>query len=233
MSRTFGELLRTKEHVLGQMSFFGYPEIVEIAAYAGFDFVVIDEEHGSDRSAPNSHAIRAAQAAGIVPFIKVPSVHDGAGILRALDSGAAGVVVPDIQTRADAELAVAHAKYEPLGKRGASSFTRAGHFGALDQASYYARANEDVSVVALIEDKEGVRNFDDIVAVEGLDAVFFGPVDLSMSLGVAAGMYGETPEQVKMWFDQGCSFVACMVDNNFICKAERDFVHSVRIALGK
>ncbi|MBC7860483.1 MAG: siderophore biosynthesis protein SbnG [Burkholderiaceae bacterium] len=156
--------------------------MVEMTGYAGYDFVILDMEHVCVNPETLEHMVRAAECAGITPLVRVPNAAPEA-ILRALDCGAQGVVVPHIRGRGDAEQAVAASRYHPLGQRGISGGRCTG-FGALGLQTYFERANREIMVVAMIEDQEGVDNLDAILSVPGLDMVLEGAVDLSQSYGV-------------------------------------------------
>lgn len=156
--------------------------MVEMAGYAGYDFVILDMEHVCVNPETLEHMVRAAECAGITPLVRVPGPDEGA-ILRALDCGAMGIVVPRVRGRADAELAVAASRYHPLGRRGISGGRTTG-FGRLPLAQYMEQANRNVLVVAMIEDRDGADAIDDILAVPGIGMVLEGAMDLSQSLGV-------------------------------------------------
>ena len=161
------------------------PEIIEIAGAAGFDFVYIDCEHGSFYLEGATAMIRAAEAAGITPLVRVPN-HDSSFIGRILDAGAMGVVVPNVSCKGDAEAAVAAARYKDGnngGRRGACPGTRASWHQATDWPAFMRWSNQNVMVWPLIETPEACENFDDIAGVAGIDAVMLGPFDLAHALG--------------------------------------------------
>jgi 4-hydroxy-2-oxoheptanedioate aldolase len=171
------------ESALGTFLDISSPVVVEIAAAAGFDFVVVDTEHGP-LTIENAEAIvRAAEAAGIGAVVRVRE-NDPPQIMRALDIGATGVQIPLISTGEDAERAAKSAKYAPLGMRGLHPATRAVRFGKEATPGFTDRLNEETMVVIHIEGIEGVRNIDAILAVPHIDVIFIGPYDLSCSLGV-------------------------------------------------
>ena len=158
------------------------PALVEVVALAGFDHVLIDAEHGHISVADCEGLVRAAESAGITPIVRVP-VNAPEAILRYLDTGAQGVLVPQICTREDAERAVRAARYHPLGRRGLAG-TRASDYGLRGSLQDYVReANEQLLVLGLIEDIRAVENLSQILAVEGLDIITIGPADLSQSMG--------------------------------------------------
>lgn len=158
------------------------PAIVETAAHCGFDLVVIDTEHGAAGTELLEHHLRAADSAGVPALVRVGSA-DGPEILRALDAGACGIVVPHVSDAATAERIVRSAHYPARGTRGLATSTRAGHHGLVDVREHIAAAREQTLVVVQIEDVAAVEHVAEIAAVDGVDAIFVGPTDLSLSLG--------------------------------------------------
>lgn len=162
------------------------PESVEIMAYAGFDFVVIDLEHTTlDLGAASTH-IAMARALGVDPLVRVPD-HGLSVIQRVLDAGAAGVVVPHVDTVQQARAVVRATCFPPRGDRGSGGTSRAGRWGLLPRADYLEYGNEQALCVVQLESEVAIRNTREILALDGIDAAFVGPADLSMSMGVAAG----------------------------------------------
>lgn len=157
-------------------------QLVEVAALAGFGHVMIDGEHGHIGVRECESLVRAAEAAGITPLARVPD-NRPEHILRFLDTGVQGVIVPHVSTADDARRAVSSARYYPEGQRGLAG-VRSAQFGlAGSLTDYAAEANREVLVIALIEHVEALNNLPEILAVEGLDAVTIGPADLSQSMG--------------------------------------------------
>jgi 4-hydroxy-2-oxoheptanedioate aldolase len=176
--------LTAGDRVYGLINSIAAPLLVEMIGHAGFDFVVIDLEHVGVNPQTLEDLIRAAECCGLTALVRVPGVEPGT-ILRALDAGALGIVVPRVQDEAQAREAVRAARYHPLGQRGISGGRTTG-FGALPLAQYMEMANREVMVVAMIEDSAGVENINAIAAVPGIDMVLEGAIDLSQSLGVPA-----------------------------------------------
>lgn len=159
------------------------PESVEIMAYAGFDFVVIDLEHTTlDLGAASTH-IATARALGIDPLVRVPD-HGLSVIQRVLDAGAAGVLVPHVDTVEQARAVVRATRFPPRGDRGSGGTSRAGRWGLLPRADYLA---EQVLCVVQLESEAAMKNAGEILALDGVAAALVGTADLSMSMGVAAG----------------------------------------------
>ncbi|HVR52070.1 MAG TPA: aldolase/citrate lyase family protein [Pseudorhodoferax sp.] len=176
------ERMRQQAFVVGTMVQLNCCELVEIAGMAGYDYVMLDAEHGALGIGELAQLIRAADAAGIAAMVRVPD-HGAAFIQRVLDAGAAGVLVPRVCASAPLEAAVAAARFGPLGTRGACATSRAaGHWRA-DWPDFARQASADALVWALVEDPAGVENIAQIAAVGGLDALVFGAFDLAQSLG--------------------------------------------------
>lgn len=159
------------------------PALVEMCAFAGFDFVVIDNEHGSADLETTEHMLRAARATGILGIVRC-RVHD---LPRVLDLGASGVQVPMVGNAREAEELVKLVRY-PLpggqgGARGSAFSTRAAGYGAFGGPAHTRRSNEGIGLIAMIETPEGVANAFDIASVPGIDAIFVGPNDLAHTMG--------------------------------------------------
>ncbi len=156
------------------------PAEVELAGAVGFDGIILDTEHGTADGL--EHHLRSADAAGVAALVRVPNA-DPAPILRALDAGAAGVVVAHVSDAEAARAVVDAAHYPPRGHRGLALTTRAGHYGTARLSDHLERAERETVVVVQIEDAEAVARAEEIAAVEGVDLILIGATDLSISLG--------------------------------------------------
>ncbi|WP_410513169.1 aldolase/citrate lyase family protein [Paenibacillus sp. BR2-3] len=165
------------------------PIMVEMIGCAGFDFVIIDTEHVLINPETLENMIRAAETTHITPLVRVADANPGT-ILRVLDAGAQGVVVPHVQSKEEAENIVRFSRYYPLGTRSLNS-GRPGSFGKNDLVAYMERANKEIMVIPMIESREGVDQADDILAVPGIDMVLEGAADLSQSYGIPWQTRGE------------------------------------------
>ena len=157
------------------------PAFVEAAGYAGYDFVLLDMEHGTTTFQTLPHLIRAANVAGVCPVVRVPRGTD-IWIDQALDVGAGAIMIPQIDTAEQARAAVSAAKFSPVGTRGTCRFVRSAGFGAVPGSEYFSKA-QDTVVILQAEGRKAVENLDEILDVPGVDVVFVGPYDLSSSLG--------------------------------------------------
>lgn len=175
------EKLRNRQPSVGTWMSMAHPSIAEILAMAGFEWVVIETEHTAIDVSEVLRLIIAIEQRGAIPLVRLASV-DPVQAKAVLDSGAAGVIVPMVNTRAEAELAVAMTKYPPLGNRGVG-LARAQGYGQ-DFDNYVKNANQHTLLIVQIEHIDAVNNIDEILSVPGIDGTFIGPYDLSMSLGV-------------------------------------------------
>ena len=213
-------------------------EIVELAALAGFDAVILDQEHGPIGVETLPPLVAAARGAGLACLVRVPEGR-AKQIEAAFDVGADGVLVPHVSSSAAAADAVAHARFAPEGRRGANPYVRAAAYSANER--FFSDANARAACLALVEGKQGVRAIGEILAVPGLDAVFIGPIDLSAALGtpgqpehstvietvrglvergrergVATAVFAPTPEAARRWLSLGVRLVALSVDTGLI-----------------
>src|SRR5690554_1517682 len=217
------------------------PALVEISAYAGFDFVIIDSEHGPINMESAQNLIRAAEAADITPIIRVLR-NEEETLLKALDIGPHGIEVPQINNLHQVQRLKKSVKYNPEGQRGVCCYVRAADYSKINRSNeakqeYFKRANEELLVIAHIEGLEGVENIDKILKEEVIDVVFIGPYDLSQSLGKPGqvdnpavkkemeyiikkakqqgkivGTFVDNVDNAREWIDIGVRFIAYSVD---------------------
>ncbi len=173
--------MRRGEPSIGSWMSMAHPSIAEILALAGYDWIVIETEHTAIDVSEVLRLIIAIEQRGSVPLVRL-AWNDPIQAKAVLDSGAAGVLVPMVNTKADAELAVSMTKYPPLGSRGVG-LARAQGYG-INFDAYVTNANADTLLLVQIEHREAVENIEQILSVTGIDGVFIGPYDLSLSLGI-------------------------------------------------
>ena len=183
MTTDFDAILASDRTTLGTWNQIAAPEMIDLIGGNGFDFAIIDCEHGPFGIEAAERQGRACQAAGIAALVRVPA-NDPVWITKALDAGLSTVVVPNIASGEDAERAVAATRFAPGGIRGACPCVRSGGHFITDWPAYVGREEKRAGIVALVESVEGVENFDAIARVEGLKAIMFGPFDLSVSMGL-------------------------------------------------
>ncbi|MFO1313245.1 MAG: aldolase/citrate lyase family protein [Burkholderiales bacterium] len=231
--------LRAGQVAVGSEIMFPSADAVEILAYAGLDFVYMDMEHSATTHESLAHMIRACEIGGSTPLVRIPESVPGeypGVILRILDLGAMGVIVPHVDTREEAKAVVDAVKYAPQGRRGMFDVGRQTGYGTrMKPQDYVERANAETMVVIMIESTEGLGNIDDILSVDGIDVVQIGSSDLSASMGfrgdlaapavveaidrivvatrkrgIAAGVgsfAGFSPERMRHYLDLGAQFV--------------------------
>ena len=159
------------------------PASTGIVADAGFDFVVLDGEHGRMSRIEVENHVRAAEARGTVPFVRI--LENSQTLIQSmLDVGAHGVVVPHVDTAEEARAAVAASLYSPRGKRGMCPACHAVGYSLDNWQEYTRAANENIMVIPIIESRKSVENIEAILAVDGIDVVHFGPGDLSADMGI-------------------------------------------------
>ncbi len=182
MKLSFKDLVKTRKGFVGTFIQSTSEEMVEIIGYSGFEFVIIDTEHGPFGIETASRLLRAAEATDTISTIRVQD-NSEMSILKALDLGVSGIVVPGISSVEDAQKAIKFAKFRPLGTRGACPCVRSNKYG-LGDSSYYEESNESTSIILLLEGKKGIESIDEILKLNNIDAILLGPVDLSHSLDV-------------------------------------------------
>jgi len=239
MGRT-KEKLQGGQPVFGGWVMIGHPSVVEIMAGEGFDWIGVDMEHTSTEVRMFHELALAVKGTGCDLLARLPSC-DPDIAKRVLDAGAAGIIVPSVNTPELACRAVGMAKFPPQGFRGAS-LCRATDFGR-NFPEYYRRHNDEVLVVVMLEHVDAVKSADAILATPGIDAALIGPYDLSASMGlpgqlahpevqaaiasivsacrarqVPAGIHVVAPDpgQVRDRLAQGFRFLACGIDTEFL-----------------
>lgn len=178
----FRRRVLARERLAGTFLNLGSPLTVEMAGCAGFDWLLLDHEHGPGGDETMLHQLQAAAATPAYAIVRI-AANEPARFKRALDVGAGGIMVPWINTAAEAQAAVASLRYPPRGIRGVAKMNRACDFGSTF-ADYYAQSHERLVLMAQIETPEGVANAAAIAAIDGVDVLFIGPMDLTTSLGV-------------------------------------------------
>ncbi len=239
--------------VLGPFCKLTEPAIYELLGLAGFDFAIIDMEHGPISFETAQNLIRVCELNQVSPVVRVPK-NEEHYILRALDIGAHAVEVPEINTREQAERLAEAARYYPEGKRGLCRFVRAAEYSRMSRGADYLRcANRNIVVIAHLEGIEGVGNLDEILEVEGIDVIFIGPYDLSQSMGIpgqvrdprvidkmcgivekakrknkAIGTFVESPENAEAWMKRGVTYISYSVDVGLILDALSSVARAVK-----
>lgn len=225
--------------------------VVEILGRAGYDFIIVDTEHGQFDTETAGELIRAAHGSNLTPLVRVVR-NDPGLILKALDGGAEGIIIPHISTAADAGKAVDACRYWPHGHRGACPLVRAADYGLTDWSSYQQEANEMIIVCALIEDLAGTENIHGILSVTGIDMVYLGAFDMSVAAGYGGNVnhpdilaaldrileacagrripvmhtLTNSPD-VEAWIKKGVRLIVHGADASILAKACRAFLESM------
>lgn len=177
------EKLKAGEPVFGMSVMIPSPQIVEMAGAAGFDWVLLDCEHGTLTLESVELMAMAAEACAITAIAR-PVTRSAEHILQVLDRGVMGVQVPHVNTAAEAREVLAAVKYHPAGKRGLAAGTRSAVYDSIGTLSEYVKAANEATLIAIqLEDEPAIRNIDELLQVDGIDVYFIGPSDLSQSMG--------------------------------------------------
>ena len=195
--------LDRKQTAFGLFCSIPSPVAVELIGESDFDFVIIDTEHVMVNPETVENMIRAAEAVGLTPLVRVSDINPKA-MLRALDGGAQGIVVPRVESADEMRRIVAACKYYPVGSRSLNG-GRPGSFGKHSLAEYMAKANDEVMVVPMIESLVGVEHIADILSVPGIDLVLEGAADLSQSCGLPWQTGAEPVQKALQRIHQVCN----------------------------
>jgi 2-keto-3-deoxy-L-rhamnonate aldolase RhmA len=179
------ERLKAGQSILGTMvTVFENPEIAKILKVCGFDFFIVDCEHGNFDYSDVAKMCTVAREAGIPPMVRIPEVRREV-VLKFMEMGARGLLLPNTDTVEQAKALVTYSKYYPMGNRGVSLLRSHTGFEKIDSATdYMKKVNDENILMVQIESPVAVERIDDLLAVEGIDAAFVGPNDLSQSMGI-------------------------------------------------
>ena len=236
----------------GSLLNFGDPLVAEMMAAVGFEWLLVDTEHGPIDLATMATMFAAITRYPVAPLVRVHALSEE-NVKRVLDAGAWGVLAPNVRTREEAELLVAACRYPPQGVRSLGAGRFALSFKT-DNATYFKRANDEILTIVQIEHHEAIRNIDAILSVPGVDACYVGPNDFCASLGlepslepphrefheamdtlfaacrrhrVVAGIHCQTAETANRRIGEGWRLVGMVNDQRFLtgaAKAARDAV---------
>lgn len=245
--RFFKKRLKAGEYVCGPFMKTGDPAFVEASGFAGFDFCILDMEHGPVSLENMQNNIRAAQISGLIPIVRVRD-KSPESVSQPLDIGAFGIQVPQVSTPDEAREVLRYARFFPSGDRGVCRFVRAAGYSLKERKDYFREANETI-VILQLEGTEAISNLDEILKVEGYDILFIGPYDLSQSLGVpgdtmnpivvdamkeiiskavrkgvAVGTFVDSAETLEFWRAAGVQYLSYSVDVGIYAEACRTIV---------
>lgn len=250
LQNPFRELLDGDHTPLGTWLMAASANTAEAMGRAGFDWLLVDQEHAALDQMNTQHVLRAIACTSAAPVVRL-AASEPVLFKRALDQGAQTVMVPFIDTAEQARAAVANALYPPAGKRGFAAIHRASGYGTAQE--YARRANDSVFVIIQLETPAAIEALEDIAAVPGVDALFLGPGDLSCNMGHAGnimhpdvqdairnvaercraigkpcGIVGPTPEAVGNFVQMGYSFVAIASDLAMMMRQANAFIEALQ-----
>jgi 4-hydroxy-2-oxoheptanedioate aldolase len=210
------DCLKKGEFVLGAWCEIPNPMVINVLARAGLDFVIIDMEHSVMDYKVAQEMVMAAQADGCEPLIRVAE-NSETSILRSLDTDAAGIVVPHIETYADKEKVIKYSKFAPIGNRGFNPFIRTFSYRGVDKKAL-EKKNDDVLICLILEGKECLENIEEIISDSQVDVVYIGTYDLSVALGVPGDVKNKIvvdtlEKMVRLIIGKG-KVAGCMIHNN-------------------
>jgi 2-keto-3-deoxy-L-rhamnonate aldolase RhmA len=248
--RTLTERLRARDLVVGTFVSLGSPAVTNLLAVAGFDFLLVDLEHGAGSEATLQSQLFAAEAEGVATMVRTETF-DRIRIGRVLDLGATAIMLPRVDSAEQAAGALAHLRYPPAGDRGVAGANRARRWGT--RPGPFADADSELAAIVQIESREAVADVARIAALPGVTALFVGPSDLSHSLGVpgdldapafresidavlaaaranrlAAGILAATPEQARAYIAEGFTLMMIGADVSLLSAAARDALDAIR-----
>lgn len=231
--------IRNGETLVGTFLTLGDPMATEIVAKAGFDWVLIDLEHGIGSERDVLHQMQALSSTNVSAVVRVEGIQRQR-IHKVLDLGVQGIVFPHIKTAEEASRSALSMRYTPEGHRGVAKMVRASNFGE-DFTEYYNNQKQNLLCIIQIETQEALMNIEEIAAIDDIDVLFIGPADLSMTLGIfgqlehekfleaeakiieaakkfnkAVGFLLYDPANFQKYYDKGVRFFACGTDAHFL-----------------
>lgn len=248
MENNFKSKLYNGENAIGCFVSYYCPPLLEIIGYSGYDFVIIDDEHGAFSYSEISEMVRVAKMVNITPIVRVS--YDTSAIQKVLDQGAQGVQVPMVNNASHAQGIVNKSKYPPEGERGVSYSIPSAKYGFENGPEFLKNTNNNNFIALQIETKEAVENFNEIIEVRGIDAVFIGTTDLSVNLGydsaehpdikiivknlidrcneksIKVGLVSANTESVKNSFELGADYVS-VVTNSVIKDGLAEIINQI------
>jgi 2-keto-3-deoxy-L-rhamnonate aldolase RhmA len=244
-----GERKSFKRPFIGTLLSISAPQVAEIIAMSGFDWVFIDMEHSAMSLESVQNAIQIMEGK-ILTIVRVPT-NDEVWIKRILDTGCDGIIVPMVNSADEAQKVVLASRYPPEGRRSVG-LARAHKYGATFK-EYIGNANRDLLIMIQCEHKDAVKNFDNILKVNGIDSVFIGPYDLSASMGLTGqishpdvlaaiklvkekcrkaempyGIYSSNTDDMILEINTGCTFLLSGVDANMLLNSYADLLKKLK-----
>lgn len=231
---------------------FDEPEIAKFIKDCGFDFFVLDNEHGFFDYNRIKNLLLYAKAIDMFSVVRVPGLGREA-ILKCLDMGADGLILPNTETVEQAQTLVKHSKYAPMGDRGVALFGIHTNYENVDSVEYMKKANEETVLIVQIESYRGLKNLKGIMEIEGIDAAHVGPADYTQSIGIpgqidhpkflkdmeelvrickeagkAPGIYGKTVNATIKWCEMGMQVNSSPSEVDFFMSAAKNFMDGLK-----
>ena len=247
----FKRKLHDSDCVYGIFSKTSDPMFIEIMGISGFDYVILDTEHGPTDIEHQQNNIRACEARNLLPIVRVPYIDENT-IGKALDIGAKGVQVSQVRTADDVKKIVRYTRFYPYGERGVCRFVRAADYSAMDRKVYF-ESSKDLLVILQLEGTEAIANLNEILNVDGWDILFIGPYDLSQSLGVpgqienpividammqiidkakrknkVVGTFTDSIHMAKKWKHIGLQYISYSTDAGLFYEHLKDLVNDLK-----
>ena len=250
-TNAFKRALREGKQQIGLWSVMADAAASELLGACGFDWLLIDMEHAPNELPAVQAQLQALRGSSASPIVR-PPWNDMVWMKRVLDLGAQTLLIPYVQTAAEAAEAVSYMRYPPAGRRGVAGGTRATQWGRV--RDYYKRAEDELCLLVQVESRQGLENLEEIAATPGVDGIFIGPADLSADMGhlgeprhpevqdaiedavrrirqagKAAGILARGEEPARHWLKAGCSFVAVGVDAVLLAEAADGLAAKFRV----
>ena len=250
-TNTFKRALREGKQQIGLWSVMADAAASELLGACGFDWLLIDMEHAPNELPAVQAQLQALRGSSASPIVR-PPWNDMVWMKRVLDLGAQTLLIPYVQTAAEAAEAVSYMRYPPAGRRGVAGGTRATQWGRV--RDYYKRAEDELCLLVQVESRQGLENLEEIAATPGVDGIFIGPADLSADMGhlgeprhpevqdaiedavrrirqagKAAGILARGEAPARHWLQAGCSFVAVGVDAVLLAEAADGLAAKFRV----
>ena len=256
MKNSLKEKMHRAERTLGTFLSIASPSVVECLAFSGLDYVIIDCEHASNGPKEVLECSRAARLYGITPLVRVQDI-SRASILKPLDAGAMGLIIPNVNCVEEAKEIVRHGKYAPIGSRGIAPSAGTDYwmsdFAQFGIDGYLEMSNREVMLLPQCETLGALNDLEKIVALDGVDGIFVGPFDLSSAMGIPgqfqlpefkealrhiqavctkagkqAIIYAGAEDAVREGFDMGYNSVSYSIDALILTAAYKDAVNSLK-----
>lgn len=239
-------------YMIGTWAEIPSPYATNVMSKAGFDFTIVDMEHGVVDFETAQNMFFAARAAHKKMFVRVPGIEES-WVLRCLDMGVDGIIFPGVETCEDVEKAIQLSRFRPIGFRGFNPYTSFGNYGSIND-EFLVRENNRVELGIIIESKTAVNKIDEMLEYDEIGVVYIGQYDLSVSMGIPgetanpeilyimdevvkkvklrgkkAGCMVHSIEECHMAINQGYEFIVYKVDTGILAGAIRDFIEGIRL----